>query len=204
MTTTTPFTRFGQPDLIRMAAGLATAVLLVATAPALAQTAPAAKGDWERRSPDIHWPTSFTPPEADLFAHNELLINATCETVGRRISDATAWPTWYPNAADVTIENAHAGMLGAGSRFVWKTFGLPIESRVHEYVGGSRIGWFGKGPDLDAYHTWYLVPTGNACMVITEEVVKGPGAIALRNSDIDAMHKGHDLWLETLKGVSEK
>jgi hypothetical protein len=54
------------------------------------------KEDLVNRSPDIHWPQGFDPTEADLFSHNELLINATCERVWQHIIDATKWPDWYP------------------------------------------------------------------------------------------------------------
>jgi hypothetical protein len=37
------------------------------------------KDDLAHRSPDIHWPTGFEPEKADLFAHNDLIINASCE-----------------------------------------------------------------------------------------------------------------------------
>uniref|UniRef100_UPI00406CB3E2 hypothetical protein n=1 Tax=Inquilinus sp. OTU3971 TaxID=3043855 RepID=UPI00406CB3E2 len=67
-----------------------------------------------------------------------------------------------------------------------------------------RIGWFGQATGIDAYHTWLLTPTSGGCQVITEEVVKGPGAVSLRNSDLAAMHKGHDVWLSTLKILAEK
>jgi hypothetical protein len=39
------------------------------------------KDDLAHRSPDIHWPTGFEPKKAGLFAHNDLIINASCERV---------------------------------------------------------------------------------------------------------------------------
>jgi hypothetical protein len=35
--------------------------------------------DLAGRSPDIHRPDGFDPATAGIFAHNELLINASCE-----------------------------------------------------------------------------------------------------------------------------
>ncbi|WP_410969304.1 SRPBCC family protein, partial [Salmonella sp. SAL04284] len=84
-------------------------------------------------SPDIHWPSGFEPEKADLFAHNELIINASCERVWRHIIDANRWPTWYPNSKDVEIQGGDP-VLGDGTVFRWTTFGLAIESKVHEYV----------------------------------------------------------------------
>jgi hypothetical protein len=57
---------------------------------------------------------------------------------------------------------------------------------------------------MDAYHTFLLLKTPDGCRVIPEEVVRGPGAVAFRKKDPDAMHRGHDLWLLVLKQASEK
>lgn len=73
-------------------------------------TAMSMKDDLAHRSPDIHWPDGFEPVRADLFAHNDLIINASCERV---------WTV-----------------------FRWTTFGLAIESKVHEYVLNQRLGWY--------------------------------------------------------------
>src|SRR5271167_1392032 len=91
------------------------------------------KDDLAHRSPNIHWPAGFEPNKADLFAHNELLINASCERVWSHIVDASQWPTWYPNSKDVRIQGGER-LLGSGTVFRWTTFGLTIESNVHEYV----------------------------------------------------------------------
>ena len=159
--------------------------------------------DLERRTPDIHWPTGFTPDKADLFAHNEIQINASCKKVFNTIAHAEKWPSWYPNSKDVKVRGARDGTLKRGSRFDWNTFGLAVHSRVHEFVPGRRIGWFGDADNLKAYHTWLLTPKSGGCFVQTEEVVKGQGAIDLRKSDPAAMHKGHDVWNETLKAAAE-
>ena len=88
--------------------------------------------------------------------------------------------------------------------FEFDTFGMHFDAQVSEYVPKSRLGWFGKGPDVEAYQTWLLAPLASGCQVITEEVAKGPVAIGIRKSDSDAMHKGHELWLTSLKQLSEK
>jgi hypothetical protein len=38
-------------------------------------------GDGAQRNPDIHWPKGQHPEDADLYAHNEIMVNASCETV---------------------------------------------------------------------------------------------------------------------------
>jgi uncharacterized protein YndB with AHSA1/START domain len=163
------------------------------------------KNDLANRSLDINWPKGFTPVEAELFSHNELLINASCERVWRHIVEATKWPEWYPNSKNVQILGHQDSVLKSDSVFRWTTFNLPLESRINEFVPFSRIGWFGYAPGTEPsfYHTWYLAPQGNGCRVTTDEVGKGESAAHLRETGEGAMHRGHDLWLATLKWVSE-
>jgi uncharacterized protein YndB with AHSA1/START domain len=162
------------------------------------------QGDLATRSPDIHWPTGFAPAKADLFAHNELVINAPCERVWKHIVAAATWPQWYPNSKDVRIISG-GDVLKEGTVFRWTTFGLPLESKVYEYVPDSRLGWYGYSPGAEPtfYHSWYISPTGNACHVVMDEVGMGHDAAHLRETDESLMHRGHDLWLATLKWVSE-
>jgi polyketide cyclase/dehydrase/lipid transport protein len=173
---------------------------------AFAQTAVSVNDDATKRSFEIHWPAGLSPDNADLFAHNEIFIKAPCSTVWQHIVEAPKWPEWYPNSHDVQIVNDQGGGLKADSKFEWSTFGLHITSTIHEFVPRRRLGWFGKGDGVDAifYHTWLLVPTSDGCQVITEEVAKGPGAIAFRQSDANALHQGHEGWLSGLKLVSEQ
>jgi hypothetical protein len=89
--------------------------------------------------------------------------------------------------------------------FHWSTFGLPLESRVNEFVPYTLIGWYGYTPGTAPtfHHTWYLRPQGDVCLVVTDEVGKGKDAAHLRETDESLMHRGHDLWLATLRWVSE-
>jgi uncharacterized protein YndB with AHSA1/START domain len=160
-------------------------------------------GDGSQRLKDIHWPDGFHPEQADLFAHNEIVVHATCEKVFANIVDAQVWPSWYLNSHNVKLLNSPDGKLHEGARFSWDTFGVHIESRVHEFVPNSRIGWFGDGTGMHAYHTFLLLKEDAGCYIVTEEVVKGPGAVEFREKQPNAMHDGHDLWLSTLKQRSE-
>ena len=78
------------------------------------------KDDLANRSLEIHWPNGFTPADADLFSHNELLINAPCERVWRHIVEATKWPQWYPNSSGVEIlaDGGSAGSTPGGAASV--------------------------------------------------------------------------------------
>ena len=161
------------------------------------------KEDLANREKDIHWPQGFDPSQADLFSHNELLINASCERIWSHIIDANKWPEWYPNAKEVKIIGDT--VLKDATVFRWTTFGLPIESKVNEFIPYTRIGWYGYAPGTapSFYHTWYLKTRGDACLVVTDEVGKGKDAVHLRETDEGLMHRGHDLWLATLKWISE-
>ena len=160
--------------------------------------------DLAHRSPDIHWPTGFEPEKADLFAHNDLNISASCGRVWTHIIEASRWPTWYPNSRDVEIQGRNP-VLRDGTEFRWTTFGLTIESKVHEYVLNRRLGWYGSVPGSPPsfYHSWYLEPEGTTCHVVMDEAGVGMDAAKLRKSDETLMHRGHDLWLATLKWVAE-
>ena len=160
--------------------------------------------DLQHRSHEIHWPDGFNPETADLFSHNEAVIHSSCERVWDNIVDATKWPQWYPNSQDVRIVG-DSPVLTRDTVFHWTTFGLKLESRIHEFVPYTRIGWYGNAPGTPPsfYHTWYLTPAGNSCRVVMDEVGNGTDAAHLRETDESLMHRGHDLWLATLKWVSE-
>ena len=161
--------------------------------------------DLANRSADIHWSEGFNPATADLFSHNQRVIEVSCERVWGHIIDATKWPEWYPNSKDVRIIANAEGVLGADTIFRWRTFGLTLESKVHECVPFSRLGWYGYAPGTQPafYHTWHLEPKGDACHVVMDEAGIGSDAAHLRETDESLMHRGHDLWLATLKWVAE-
>lgn len=158
--------------------------------------------DLAQRSPDIHWPASIHPERADLFSHNEIVIKATCRAAWAQLVDAERWPQWYANAKDVHLADGRR-RLALGAAFTWTTFGTHIDSSVAEYRPYHRLAWFGKGDHILAYHTWLLVDAGPSCRVITEESTSGPPAAVARKSDPAELHKGHALWLESLKQVTE-
>jgi len=192
----------GKLESVKSAAAVVTTDMM-ATPPDPGLASQSDNPDWPLRSDAINWPAGHTPADAELFAHNELLIHASCETVWSHLIDAQAWPEWYPNSNNVELLNSPDGKLRQDTRFSWDTFGVHIESRVHEFVSNSRIGWFGEGTGMHAYHTFLLLETPEGCLVVTEEVVTGAAAVEFRKKDPGAMHRGHDLWLSSLQEVSE-
>lgn len=152
---------------------------------------------------DIHWPSGFTPDDADLFAHNEISIGAPCFAVWQHLVEAPKWPEWYPNAQQVKILHDLNGRLRPDAMFEFYTFGIDISAQVSEFEVNRRLAWFGDGDHIEAYHTWLLVPAAFGCQVVTEAVAKGREAIALREEDPDALKRGHQLWLRSLKQIAE-
>lgn len=158
--------------------------------------------DLKVRLADIHWPDGYVPEKAELFAHNDIYIEALPELVFETLIDAKAWPTWYPNSTNVRILTGE-DVLGPGCRFTWSTFGLEVYSVVEEFEPQSRIGWYGRAPGIEAYHTWLLVPRGIGTLVVGEEIVNGPGGRQLREANPGGMHSAHALWNERLRDLCE-
>jgi uncharacterized protein YndB with AHSA1/START domain len=158
--------------------------------------------DIAHRSADIHWPDGLTPTDADLFAHNEIVIQAPPHQVWQHLIAPTKWPRWYSNAADVLVDKP-AELLSEGATFQWTTFGLGISSSVAEFVPHTRLGWYGNARGLRAYHTWLLVPRDHGTYVVMEEIGLGDGAKRLAQTNPGHMHRGHDLWNISLKFLCE-
>jgi hypothetical protein len=159
--------------------------------------------DFVERSAIIHWPDDFDPADADLFAHNAVIINAPANSVWEKLVAAAAWPTWYSNASDV-VTNGPCGRLGEDVTFNWTTFGLKIASEVAEFAPHARLSWYGNGAQLRAYHTWLLIPrSGDSTYVVMEEIGMGDGAQQMARTNPGHLHRGHDLWNISLKFACE-
>jgi hypothetical protein len=159
--------------------------------------------DIQHRSAHIHWPEGIVPDQADLFAHNDIVIAATTGRIWEHLIHATAWPDWYYNSSDVTV-NAPGGLLGAGVTFDWTTFGSHVQSTVHEFEPRARIGWYAEADQLVTYHTWLLEPRDErTTYLVMEEAGTGVIPKALADSNPGHMHRGHDLWNISLKFLCE-
>jgi hypothetical protein len=153
--------------------------------------------DGALRSGDLSWPNGFHLELADLFAHNENVLQASCEKVFVYMSDAQAWSSWYPNSRIVILLNSLHGKIHEEARSSWEIVSLDFQSRVHEFVPNSRSRWSGDRPTNNGYHTYLWSKSDEGGRVVPEKAVKGPGAIE------QAMHEGHDLWVRNLKQRSE-
>jgi uncharacterized protein YndB with AHSA1/START domain len=154
-------------------------------------------------TPLIHWPRGLAPRDVDVFVHNEGWIDAPPRIVWANLIDATQWPSWYANAADVRIDGGQA-RLARGVTFHWTTFGFPIASTVDVFEPGREVGWSVDSPTFRVHHAWVLIPERGGTRVITEEAQKGADAIKFRLEQPNAMYDGHDWWMSALKARSER
>jgi hypothetical protein len=146
---------------------------------------------------DIRWPAEFAPGRAPVHVSNERTIAAEPPVVWAWLVRAPRWPAWYPNAHRVRIAGG-ASELSPGAQFRWWTFGVPVASRVREFVPSERIAWDGTGIGIHVYHAWLLEPHAGGCRVLTEETQFGGAARLGALLMPTRMHRGHQLWLESL------
>lgn len=164
------------------------------------------QADRAQRDLAIRWPSAYDPSVAPVFSHNELLIHADCHNAFSRLADATSWPNWLVIVKDVASETP--GTVGQGALYRLRIFNSPIQSRVVEFVPDQRISWIPFGADETEarhghYHAWRFVPQAANCLVITEETGIGPGDRKDPAAGSHLMHKAHELWLDSLRYISE-
>ena len=162
--------------------------------------------DRAHRDRTIHWPERWNPSTAPVFSHNELLVHADCHRVWTQFTDVTKWPEWFVLTKDVAVVSP-SKTIGQGTVLHLKIFGTPITTRLDEFVPESRIGWMPKGDDEaepSHYHNWRFVPEPGGCRVITEESGIGPSDVKDPQANSRFMHRAHDLWLASLKWISER
>jgi uncharacterized protein YndB with AHSA1/START domain len=183
---------------------LAASLVLLAASTAHGQESSRLSADYLRQAtPLIHWPQGLGPHDVDFFVHNEAWIDAPPENVWANLIDATQWPSWYSNSADVHIDGDQQ-KLAKDVTFHWKTFGFPVASTVDVFEPNREIGWSVEIPAFRLHHAWVLIPERGGTRVITEEAQKGAIAIKFRLEQPNAMYDGHDWWMSALKARSER
>ena len=197
-----------QNALMGSAVAVTSAMLLMISGymPGLAAQSSELQSDRAHRDMAIHWPAAYDPSIAPVFSHNELLIHANCHSTFARLADAPNWPNWLVIVKNVANETP--GKVGQGALYRLRIFNSPIQSRISEFVADQRISWIPFGSDETEtrhghYHAWHFVPQSADCLVITEETGVGPGDRKDPDAGSHLMHKAHELWLESLKYISE-
>ena len=164
------------------------------------------QSDRARRDTAIRWPAAYDPSVAPVFSHNELLIHASCHRTFTHLADATNWPNWLVIVKDVANETPDK--TGQGALYRLKIFNSPIQSRIVEYEADRRISWIPFGTDETEtrhghFHSWRFVPRAAGCLVVTEETGIGAGDLRDPAAGSHLMHKAHELWLDSLRYISE-
>lgn len=153
-------------------------------------------------SPTGNWPAPFAPSTARVYAYNEIRTHLAAEQLWQVLIDAAAWPRWYRNARNVSIDGG--GQLDGSSTFTWTTFGLRVASTVREFAPYSRLAWEGAARGSSGYHRWDLQPTSDGgTLIVTEEVQNGLIARLLGPAVKRSIEKQHQHWLEALVSTAE-
>ncbi len=157
----------------------------------------------QTRDPEIPWPPTHSPASAVVFAHNEVEIAASPQKVWSLLIDCVAWPGWYKKCSDVSMLKG-GPMLGAGSKFRFKTLRTYFEPEVVTFDSCRMLVWSAKGPaGTSGSHAWHIEPTAAGCRVVTEEAQTGlllrlVGARVRRE-----LVASHEEWVQSLKRLAE-
>jgi hypothetical protein len=146
--------------------------------------------------PDIHWPSGFSPDQAHGFCQAQAVVHAPPARAFGLLSDVARWPEWVPGITEV-----RAGPL-ARTFEVW-FHQHRFEIFVGEHVPHHRLGWSGIGAGVQLYQAWLLIAVEGGTRVVTENVVRGPGAKSLQVSSPVWVQRLNSLWLAQLKRLSE-
>lgn len=166
---------------------------------------------------DILWPPGFLPGFTDNFVSNEVIVaGLTAADVWPFLSQATLWPSYYANSADIAFDGGRGPHLEAGLRFRFKTFGFPVEAQVTEYVPPvagepGRVAWHGwagaegAADRLDVHHAWLIEELSEGRVrVLTQETQKGNPAKDLAAAHPNPMLNGHQDWLDGLVAAARR
>lgn len=165
----------------------------------------------------ILWPEGYVPGFTENFASNEVIVaGLSAADLWPLLADATKWPTYYTNSANVRFYDGKGPVLADGDRFYFETFGFPVEAQCNEFVAPTadqpgRVAWHGwageEGTDarLDVHHAWLVEDLdGDRVRILTQETQKGQPAEELHNTRPNPMINGHQDWLDGLVAAARK
>lgn len=133
---------------------------------------------------------------APAYNETQILIHSPAAHVYKILSAINDWPKWQSNISKAQLK----GQLATGSKFVWKSGGLRIKSKIHTADAPTKLGWTGKMLWIRATHNWVLIPDGRSTRVIVQESLEGFFAGMLHKTLIDGMDKNlFELKLEAEK-----
>ncbi|MFF4354774.1 SRPBCC family protein [Streptomyces sp. NPDC001530] len=146
--------------------------------------------------PDIHWPSGFSPDQAQSFCQAQAVVHAPPATAFALLTDVARWPEWVPGITEV-----RAGPLPRTYEVQFHRHWFEIF--VGEHVPPHRLGWSGIGAGVQLYQAWLLTAVAGGTHVVTENVVRGPAAKSLQVSSPLWAQRLNSLWLAQLKRLSE-
>lgn len=150
----------------------------------------------------VLWPGDARPEGAAIHAVNVVDAEVTPEAVWPWLIRAARWSEWYDNCRALRFEGEAGPDLRLGSRFTWRTFGVPVRTVVTELVPHERLAWSGRGLGATGYHAWIIERVGKGVRITTEETQRGLvprlGRPLLRRG---LLH-WHQRWLEGLVRVA--
>lgn len=159
---------------------------------------------------DIRWPEKYLPGTTDNYVSNEVIVpGLTAADVWPHLNNTAAWPQYYGNATEITVDNTTGTELSSGARFRFTTFGFHVEGEIVEYEpptpgAAARIAWRAwingtPEEELDVIHAWLIEDLpGNRVRVLTQESQIGEPAKQLAAARPNPMLNAHQDWLEGL------
>ena len=144
------------------------------------------------------------PSRSPINFTNELEVAVPPERIWALLTDARAWPSFYPGVQQVQLLGGEDS-LRLGTRFETNLAGQDVAASVAEFEPVTRIAWVGgpkSSPDSRAYHAWIITPTAYGVHLWTEETMRGPLWIELAKKAPDAFWLTHEKLLRDLAGVA--
>jgi len=152
----------------------------------------------------IEWPDDMKPSRSPIHFTNELEVPVRPETIWSLLTDADAWPDYYPNVARVDLLDGHE-TLRLGTRFEANLAGQDVLASVDEFKPLTRIAWSGgpkSSPGSRAYHAWIITPSATGTHLWTEETMQGPLWLELAKPAPDIFWRTHEQLLANLSRVA--
>ncbi|MFJ8364214.1 SRPBCC family protein [Streptomyces sp. NPDC093984] len=146
----------------------------------------------------VHWPSGFTPDEADYHFRASTTINASPAAVFGCLADLDRWPLWVPGVTEAG-PTMSGGALSLQESFRYRLFEVDLECLIAQWQPATRLGWSGLGPGLHFYHGWTFEPRYEATVVVSEQAARGATAVTMREAHPEWENFLRYGWLAALK-----
>ncbi|MFI6130672.1 SRPBCC family protein [Micromonospora sp. NPDC051141] len=144
------------------------------------------------------WPPGREPARCPVHTRNEAFVPLPPQAVWQRLVDATAWPSWYPNARRVVVTGAP--VLGPGVEFRWTTLRVRVRCVVDRWEPYRLLGWTGRAVGSSGHHRWVLTPAPGGTRVVTEETQTGLLPHLAAPVLTRSLLRWHQRWLDGIAG----